>query len=108
MSYRDEVMRTANDKNSSFLGQLGMGGMGLAGEAGEVCDLLKKVIFHEKDLDREKLVKELGDVRWYMEYLMIITDITMDEVEKKNVAKLRERYPEGFNKAASEARVDEK
>ena len=108
MNYREEVLRTANEGNSSWLGKLGMGGMGLAGEAGEVCDLLKKTIFHNKDLDREELVKELGDLRWYMEYLMIVTDITMEEVEQRNVEKLRARYPDGFTTQASIERKDEK
>lgn len=106
MNYREEVLRTANAGNTSWLGKLGMGGMGLAGEAGEVCDLLKKTIFHGKDLDEKKLVKELGDVRWYMEYLMIATGITMEEVERENIKKLRERYPNGFTTEASINRKD--
>ncbi|RTL30239.1 MAG: hypothetical protein EKK55_02295 [Rhodocyclaceae bacterium] len=40
--------------------------MGLAGEAGEAIDLLKKAIHHRaKPLDRDKYMKELGDVLWY-------------------------------------------
>lgn len=107
MNYREEVLRTANEGNKSWLGKLGMGGMGLAGEAGEVCDLLKKTIFHNKDLDRDQLIKELGDVRWYLEYIMITTDITMEEVERENVTKLRKRYPDGFSTEASIERKDE-
>lgn len=41
--------------------------MGLFGETGEVVDLIKKHIGHSHPLDRDKLVKELGDVEWYME-----------------------------------------
>lgn len=48
---------------------LNLGAMGLAGEAGEVADLLKKVLFHDRELDRDKLIQELGDVRWYLECL---------------------------------------
>lgn len=41
--------------------------MGLAGEAGEAIDLLKKAIHHRaKPLDRDKYMKELGDVLWYV------------------------------------------
>jgi len=106
MSYRDEVIRLANP-NLSYLGKLGMGGMGLAGEAGEVCDLLKKTIFYNKDLDREKLIQELGDVRWYMEYLMILADTTIEEVERVNVEKLTTRYPNGYSNEAAVARKDQ-
>lgn len=41
--------------------------LGLVGETGEVVDLIKKHIGHSHPLDRAKLVKELGDVEWYME-----------------------------------------
>lgn len=43
--------------------------LGLVGETGEVVDLIKKHIGHSHPLDRVKLVKELGDVEWYMEAL---------------------------------------
>jgi len=39
--------------------------LGLIGELGEVCDLVKKVEWHGKTLDREELILELGDVCWY-------------------------------------------
>jgi len=40
--------------------------MGLAGEAGEAIDLLKKAIHHRaKPLDRDRYMKELGDILWY-------------------------------------------
>lgn len=40
--------------------------MGLCGESGEAIDLLKKHLFQGHDLDRAKLIKELGDVAWYL------------------------------------------
>lgn len=36
--------------------------LGLASETGQVVDLVKKYTFHGDSLDREKLVKEMGDV----------------------------------------------
>lgn len=105
--YRDQVKRTANSDNTSLKDMLTMGSMGLAGEAGEVTDLIKKHVFHGKELSRDLLVKELGDVRWYMEYLMIATGISMEEVEAKNVEKLTKRYPEGFSYKAANERKDE-
>jgi NTP pyrophosphatase (non-canonical NTP hydrolase) len=52
---------TKDERDSKFLAA-----MGLAGEAGEVCDLLKKHLLHGKELDRDELNKELGDVLWYL------------------------------------------
>ncbi len=43
--------------------------LGLVGEAGEVADLIKKVEGHGHKPDREKLIKELGDVLWYVAVL---------------------------------------
>ena len=44
--------------------QLANAALGLAGEAGEVADTLKKHLFHARPLDREAVVKELGDCLW--------------------------------------------
>lgn len=90
-TYRDEVRRTAGSKANVTMGLLG-----LVGEAGELADEMKKVLFHNKPFNRETILKELGDVRWYLEYLADAWGFSMDEIEFHNMAKLRERYPQGF------------
>ena len=60
--YQKEAMRTASGKCRS----LANCAMGLAGEAGECTDIIKKHLFHDHELDREHLAKELGDVAWYL------------------------------------------
>jgi NTP pyrophosphatase (non-canonical NTP hydrolase) len=89
--YRNAVMRTAGSAHNVV-----MGALGLAGEAGEVADEVKKIAFHDKTFDRTKMLKELGDVRWYLEYLADCWGFTMKEIEDANVVKLKERYPDGF------------
>lgn len=106
MNYRQEVLRTAAINPTALMQSLTMGALGLAGESGEAADVVKKVVFHGKHFDKDKFVKELGDVRWYLEYLAIVIGVSMEEIEAVNVAKLRTRYPEGFSPKASEARVD--
>lgn len=69
-----------------------LGGMGLAGEAGEVCDHLKKFGFHGVDIDRDKLIKELGDVLWYFALVLHTENITLETVMKANIFKLCDRY----------------
>lgn len=76
--------------------------MGLCGEAGEVLELFKKDIFGykydgKKRLDREALVKELGDIQWYFDMMLDVYGITLEEVLATNAKKLRERYPERFD-----------
>lgn len=72
---------------------------GLTGESGEVAEMLKKVIFHRHELDKEKLTKELGDVLWYLSMLALQYDIPLTTIMEKNIEKLRARYPEGFKLA---------
>lgn len=71
--------------------------MGLCGESGEASDIVKKHLFHGHDLDREALIKELGDVAWYLAEAATALDIPLEEVFEKNIEKLRKRYPEGFS-----------
>lgn len=52
--------------------------LGLVGETGEVVDLIKKHIGHSHPLDRVKLVKELGDVEWYMEAMRKAYNLVRD------------------------------
>ena len=71
--------------------------LGLSGEAGEFNDMIKKWIFHEKELDVEHLKKECGDVLWYVAMLCDVFNWSLDDVMQTNIDKLRERYPDGFD-----------
>lgn len=71
--------------------------MGLSGEVGELTDMLKKWIFHEKDLDAEHLKKEVGDVLWYVAMMCQACGFDLDEIMQMNIDKLKARYPEGFD-----------
>src|SRR5688572_16305182 len=75
--------------------------IGLGGESGEVLELLKKSVFHRKPLDPEKLKKELGDVLWYVAAICTVAGLSLSEVMEENDAKLRARYPDGWNNAQS-------
>lgn len=80
--------------------------LGLAGEAGEVADSIKKMVFHRHGVKRAELMKELGDVLWYVAALCTRLDVSLGEVMERNIAKLRVRYPDGYCSAASLARKD--
>ena len=81
-------------------------GLGLAGEAGEVVDHLKKHLHHGHELDRDKLVKEAGDVLWYLAALATLLGVDLSEVAQRNVDKLIRRYPQGFTHEASRNRSE--
>jgi NTP pyrophosphatase (non-canonical NTP hydrolase) len=79
--------------------------MGLNGEAGEAIDIVKKHLFHGHELNKEELIKELGDVAWYLAEAAYALDIDLETILIKNIEKLKKRYPEGFCKENSINRV---
>lgn len=80
--------------------------LGLTGEAGEVADTIKKAVFHQHGLDRDALIKELGDVAWYLAGLCTLIGVPMSDVMRANIDKLKKRFPEGWGSEASKARID--
>ena len=77
------------------------GVMGLCGESGEAIDIVKKHLAQGHPLDREGLIKELGDVAWYLAETAYALDVSLDEVFQRNIDKLKARYPEGFDASRS-------
>jgi NTP pyrophosphatase (non-canonical NTP hydrolase) len=70
--------------------------LGLAGESGEAVELVKKAFYHGVPYDNAKLVKELGDVMWYVAGLAATYELSLEDIARANLEKLRERYPDGF------------
>jgi LPXTG-motif cell wall-anchored protein len=54
------------------------GVMGLCGESGEAIDIVKKHLAQGHPLDREKLIKELGDIAWYLAETATALDVTLE------------------------------
>ncbi len=82
--------------------------MGLCGESGEAIDLMKKHLYQGHDLDREKLIKELGDVAWYLAEAATGLGVDLSEIMQRNLDKLHARYPQGFDTNRSQNRESEK
>lgn len=93
------------------------GALGLSGETGEVVDIIKKDVYHGHSLvnesgkfvidqlDRDKLIHELGDVLWYVNEIAWAIGAPLSEIANKNIEKLKNRYPEGFSSEASKNRT---
>jgi NTP pyrophosphatase (non-canonical NTP hydrolase) len=79
------------------LGGIFNGCLGLSGEVGEFNDMIKKWVFHEKELDVDHAKKEMGDVLWYIAMICHSFGWSMDEIMQMNIDKLKARYPEGFD-----------
>ena len=80
--------------------------IGLAGEAGEVAEHIKKGVFHQHGVDRDKLAKEIGDVLWYAAAICTKIGIDLGDVMQANIDKLKLRYPAGYSSGDSKRRVD--
>lgn len=80
--------------------------IGVAGEAGEVAEVVKKGVFHQQGIDREKLRKEIGDTLWYLAGLCSVLDVDISTVMEQNIEKLGKRYLNGFNAEDSRRSVD--
>ena len=59
--------------------------------------MIKKWIFHEKELDIDHLEKECGDILWYIALMCNSFGWNIDEVMQINIDKLQARYPDGFD-----------
>ena len=101
--YQRQAMRTLNPalgKKDVLINSM----MGLCGEAGEAIDIVKKHLAQGHALDRDGLIKELGDVAWYLAETATALGVDLDEVLERNIEKLKNRYPEGFSAEKSQHR----
>lgn len=101
--YQNQAMKTLNPSLSKR-DVLINGVMGLCGEAGEAIDLVKKHLHQGHPLDKDKLVKELGDLAWYLAETAYALDFPLEIVLRKNLEKLKNRYPDGFDESRSQNR----
>lgn len=73
--------------------------LGLVGESGEFADIIKKILRDEKgEMSEEKrqlLIKELGDVLWYIALLARHLNVSIEEVASLNIEKLKSRQVRG-------------
>ena len=79
--------------------------MGLCGESGEAIDIVKKWMAQGHELDKEHFAKELGDIAWYLAEATTAIDMPLEDIFQANIDKLKQRYPEGFEKERSLTRL---
>lgn len=80
--------------------------LGLAGEAGELVEVVKKFYRDHTPFTptRERVLKEAGDVLWYLSQLVGFWDLTLQEVAWENLAKLADRQMRGVLQGSGEER----
>ena len=78
--------------------------LGLAGEAGEFANMIKKLTAHGHEITTEVLAEELGDVLWYVSEAATALGISLEQIARMNIEKLKARYPDGFSEEQSRNR----
>lgn len=94
--YSELALRTAKSLGSQVNDAM-HAAAGMAGESGEVIDIVKKSFAYGKTLDRDHLIEEIGDGLWYANLMIHTLGSSWEEVLSKNIAKLKARYPDGYN-----------
>lgn len=105
--YQNKAMTTAINANRTFEA-LTYRTLGLAGEAGEVAEKVKKII-RDKGCkltvqDKDELVKELGDVLWYVQALANYLEVPLSRVAELNLQKVLDRKNRGVTKGSGDNR----
>ena len=69
--------------------------LGLGGESGEVLEKFKKILREKQgvltDEDKAEIVKELGDILWYVNSVAHLLGSSLEEVAARNNEKLASR-----------------
>jgi NTP pyrophosphatase (non-canonical NTP hydrolase) len=69
--------------------------LGVAGETGELVEKVKKLFRDSQGIVTEKfrqqIIKEMGDILWYMARLCSWFNISLEEVARENCIKLNSR-----------------
>lgn len=68
---------------------------GMVGEVGEIHSLFQKV-YQGHEIDEEHLMKEVGDLLWFIAEFCTSLEWELEDIMKMNIEKLKARFPEGF------------
>jgi len=78
--------------------------LGLVGEAGEVAEKVKKLLRDDTKVDKDDIIKELGDVAFYLTALANYFDGTLSDVLETNMDKLNSRQARGVLRGSGDNR----
>ena len=101
-----DIVAIQNRMNDPLIIRLLHSAAGMSTETGELLDMLKKSIFYGKDIDFVNMEEELGDLLWYVALAIKIMNLlgyatNFEQIQKKNIAKLKARYGEKFSEDAA-------
>ena len=93
-----------NDINAQLMAQV----LGLVGESGEVAEKFKKLIRDKQGIlsseDKAEIIKELGDILWYINTVARLLGSDITEVAEKNLEKVLSRKERGVTTGSGDNR----
>jgi len=96
--YQQKALTTVLSTNDGFKDLLHWV-LGVNGEAGEIAEKIKKIIRDKQgqlsEEDKTELVKEIGDVLWYLAVLAHQLGASFDSIANQNIEKLQSRQQRG-------------
>ena len=69
---------------------------GLSEESGEILSIVRKHAYQNRSIDKHKLEVELGDALWCLTITARTAGLSLEQIAAVNIAKLRDRFPEGY------------
>lgn len=78
--------------------------LGLATESAEILEALYKYIFETSTLDNINLIEEGGDQFWYLAILSDALMSSFEDMQDRNIRKLKARYGDKFSEQAATER----
>lgn len=103
-TYQQLADRTAKHQDFNF--DLTHAGLALPEEAGEFAGAVKKYLIYGKDIDKDNMLEELGDILWYVALAATTLEVTLEEIATLNIEKLQKRYPEKYTDGLASQRLD--
>ncbi|MDZ7786368.1 MAG: nucleoside triphosphate pyrophosphohydrolase family protein [Candidatus Saccharibacteria bacterium] len=105
--YQREALVTAAFTEDNFK-DLAHWVLGVTGEAGEIAEKLKKIVRDKNGEitleDRDEIIKEIGDVMWYLAVLAEHLDVSFEEAGRRNISKLRDRQKRNMIRGSGDNR----
>jgi len=108
--YGDQAASTllGDHQHGDITAQLTAQVLGLVGESGEVAEKFKKLIRDKQgvisDEDRAEIIKELGDILWYINAVARLLGSDITDVAEKNLEKVLSRKARGATKGSGDNR----
>lgn len=94
MSYRNKVLSSCPTFYSDPPAiRISRGILGLASEAGELVNSTIGIIHGNYSIEtqRPQVIKDLGDIYWYLEYLSECFGVSTKQIQYANIKKIKDR-----------------